>query len=95
MNECNLKLSLNCLCLRYKFKYNTVPENYARAFWHTSQLHVSKDSNIPYDRPLLEEFTIIFVTNVSHLLDKNNFLWDIRNFLKKNNSYRNLNSDGI
>lgn len=35
-----------------------------------SKLHISKNANMPYDRPLLREFISIFVINVYHFWKK-------------------------
>lgn len=39
-------------------------------FMHPSKLHVSKNSTMPYDRPLLTESTANFVIRVSYLAGK-------------------------
>lgn len=49
---------------------NNVPGSYNRtmvASLQPSKVHVSKNSNIPYDRPLLNEFITSFDIGVSHL----------------------------
>lgn len=48
---------------------NNVPGSYNRtmvASLQPSKVHVSKNSNIPYDRPLLNEFITTFVIDVPH-----------------------------
>lgn len=45
---------------------NTAPHYYAyakKAFVHPSKLHVSKNSNVLYDRPLLKEIKTTFFLN--------------------------------
>lgn len=52
---------------RRHFKTNTVPENYVSAevaFFHPSKVHISKHSNMSYDKPLLKEFKTNFVIDV-------------------------------